>query len=424
MRRVAVLVPLLVTLGLGTAQAGPSGPAGTLPPSVPVGFAVTVAGAAAAPTSLDFSDDGDTLYVASVGGVVTAHPVVGGVATGPPTVFLDGLVQPLGVLAVDRNADGVDEVFVSDKAFNAATNRDEGKVLRASDTDGDGQADVVATVVSGLPNGRHNTNGMAIGPDDGLLYVTNGNSTDSGFGSEGGFPEIQPYSGSLLRISPTVTNKAPSDTTVVGTGWRNIYDVAFAPDGHPLNPTGADQIAAVPMNGPDGQTFGTVTRPAAEDTLSILDVDTTAVEHFGFPWCLYERTGTGAVSEFTQDPTEGSCSPLTSDAGTGITGGVTKALPEALFGLHVSANGLAFNPGTDFPAADDDDLFVAEWGNLFGDETTGHKVVRVSFDATGAVDDVTDFMTGVAPLDLTFAPDGALWVADTAGAIYRVSSPL
>lgn len=32
------------------------------------------------------------------------------------------------------------------------------------------------------------------------------------------------------------------------------------------------------------------------------------------------------------------------------------------------------------------------------------------------------FLTGVLPLDLTFAPDGAMWVADFAGAIYRVAS--
>ncbi len=59
-------------------------------------------------------------------------------------------------------------------------------------------------MISGLPNGRHNTNGLAIGAD-GMLYITNGNSTDSGFGEEGGAPEVQPYSGSVLRVDPTAT---------------------------------------------------------------------------------------------------------------------------------------------------------------------------------------------------------------------------
>ncbi len=427
MRRLIVLALALLLGPLLSASADPVGPAATLPPSVPVGFAISPAAVAAAPTSLDFSADGDTLYVASAAGVITAHAVVAGVATGAATVFLDdldGAEQPLGVLATDLDADGVDEVFVAAKEFNVATNRDEGLVFRARDTDGDGVADQVERVVSGLPNGRHNTNGLAVGPDDGQLYITNGNSTDSGFGNEGGDPELQPWSGSLLRIAPTATDADVADTVVVGTGWRNIYDVAFAPDGHPLNPTGGGQIAAVPMNGPDGQTYNGVQRPRGEDTLSILDVATDEIEHFGFPWCLYDRDQ-GGLDGFIQDADEGACDPLPSKAFDGLPDGVgVQAKPSALFGMHVSANGLDFNPGPAFPPEYENDLFVAEWGNIFGDELTGHKVVRVSFADDGSVADVVDFMTGVVPLDLTFAPDGSLWVADMAGTIFRVDSLL
>jgi glucose/arabinose dehydrogenase len=393
---------------------GPYGTAATLPPSVPAGYAVTVGAAAAAPTALAFSPGGDTLYVTSLAGQVHAYPVVDGLVAGAPAVFLDGLVQPLGVIAADLDGDGVDEVFVSDKEFNPATNRDDGKVLRARDTDGDGAADVVQPVVTGLPNGRHNTNGMALGPLDGLLYVANGNSTDSGFGNEGGHPEVRPYSGSLLRVDPTATGLTPAGAEVVGTGWRNIYDVAFAPAGTPLNPDGSAQVAAVPMNGPDGQTYGGVTRPRGEDTLSILDVG-GPVEHFGFPWCLFDRDR-GGLDGFTQDPGQGSCDALPAAAFAGLpAGGVVQATPSALFGMHVSADGAAFDPATG-------DLFVAEWGNLFGDEAAGHKVVRVRFAPDGSVRSVTDFMTGVVPIDLTFAPDGSLWVADMGGAVHRVSA--
>lgn len=400
------IITVAAALLTATVPAGaePFGPAGTFPPTAPVGFAVTPAGAAPVPTSLAFSPDGATLYVASFAGSVLAYPVLVGAALGPPTAFADGINGPLGVLATD------DAVFVS-----ALGPDGEGTVLRLVDSDGDGASDATETVISGLPNGRHNTNGMAIGPDD-MLYVTNGNSTDSGFGAEGGDPEVQPYSGSLLRIDPTATNLVPQPGMVVGTGWRNVYDVAFAPDGHPL-----EGMAAVPMNGPDGLTYGDTTRPAGEDTLSVLDVSGD-VEHFGFPWCLYDRED-GGLDGFTQDPSEGSCDPLPSKAFDGLPQGVgVQAEPSALFGLHVSADGLAFNPGTDFPAGCDDDLFVAEFGNFFGDEATGHKVVRVSFDGAGGVTSVQDFLTGVLPLDLTFAPDGALWVADFAGPIYRVAS--
>lgn len=403
---VFALVVLLLA-GVGLPAAGDSaGPAGTLPPSVPLGFAVTPAAATVAPTSLAFSPDGETLYVSSLAGSVLAYPVLGGAALGPPTTFLSGLTLPLGVLATDG------AVFVSDLSQEA------GRVTRARDTDGDGAANEVDTVISGLPNGRHNTNGMALGPD-GKLYVTNGNSTDSGFGAEGGPPEVQPYSGSLLRVDPSATGLTPQPAMVVGTGWRNVYDVAFFPPGHPT--VGPGQVlAAMPMNGPDGLTYGGVTRPAGEDTLSVLNVADTVVEHFGFPWCLYDRDNGGLVG-FTQDTAEGSCTPLPAKAFTGLSSAV-QAKPSALFGLHVSADGLAFNPGTDFPPGCDDDLFIAEFGNFFGDELTGHKIVRVRFDGTGAVTAVEDFLTGILPLDLTFGPSGAMWVADFAGTIYRVAS--
>lgn len=422
-RMLAVAGTLSLVLLVGPSAAGddPQGEPGTVPPSVPVGHAITPVAVAPAPTSLSFSPDGDTLYVSSFRNHVLAYPVVGGVVAGAPTVFLGDpatseLTQPLGVLATDvLPGDGIDEVFVSAKEPIGA--RDWGYVVRARDTDGDGVADDVERVVSGLPNGRHNTNGMALGPVDGDLYITNGNSTDSGFGNEGGDPEIQPWSGSLLRVPATATGLDREDTVVVGTGWRNIYDVAFAPDGHPANPLGTEQIAYVPMNGPDGQEYDGVQRPRGEDTLSVLDVATDEVEHFGFPWCLYDRDR-GGLDGFTQDADEGSCDPLPSKALDGLPDGVgVQAKPSALFGMHVSADGVAFDPATG-------DLFVAEWGNIFGDEITGHKVVRVTFHADGSVADVVDFMSGIVPLDLTFAPDGALWVADMAGTIYRVDSLL
>jgi len=209
---------------------------------------------------------------------------------------------------------------------------------------------------------------------------------------------------------------------VVATGMRNIYDIAFFPAGHPGAAPGTMR-AAVPMNGPDGQTYGSITRPAGEDILNVFDAADGVVEHFGFPWCLYDRAQ-GGLDGFTQDPSHGECDPLPATAFTGLTGPAVQAKPSALFGLHVSADGLAFNPNTSFPAAYDNDLFVAEFGNFFGNTPVGHKIVRVRFDGSGAVSSVEDFMTGVLPLDLTFAPDGALWIADTTGVLLRVAAIL
>jgi glucose/arabinose dehydrogenase len=399
-----------LVLVAGSAGADPAGPAETLPPSVPIGFAVTPAAISVTATSLAFSPDGGTLYVTSLLGRVNRYQVVAGLIAGPPTVFVDGLNQPLGVLATE------DAVFIADSV--PGTPRPLGIVYRATDADGTGAADSVETVISGLPNGRHNTNNLAIGPD-GMLYITNGNSTDSGFGEEGGPPEVRPYSGSVVRVDPAATGLTPAPEMVVATGWRNIYDIAFVPSGHPAASPGTMR-AAVPMNGPDGLEYPSGVRPTGEDTLSLFDVADGVVDHFGFPWCLYDRAK-GGLAGFTQDASEGACDPLPAEAFTGLTGPAAQAKPSALFGTHVSANGLAFNPNTNFPAAYDNDLFVAEFGNLFGTLPLGHKIVRVRFGSDGAVTAVEDFMTGILPLDLTFAPDGAMWIADTTGVVLRVS---
>ena len=389
----------------------------TVPPSVPVGFLALPAGVSVTPTSIAFSPDGSKLYAASLAGFVFSHTVVAGTLLGPPIPFLSNLSQPLGVLATE------DGVFVS------VTRGGKGAVLRARDANGDGVADTTEVVISELPIGRHETNGLAIGPD-GMLYVANGNSTDSGFRAEGGTPDEPPFSGSLLRMDPKATNLTPRADMVVGTGWRNIYDVAFVPDGHPSLPAG---FAAVPMNGPDGASYaqpdgGTKARPAGEDTLSLLDVLDDVVEHFGFPYCLYDRSK-GGLAGYTQDPAEGECDPLPAKAFSGLAVSplmegprAAQAKPIALFGQHVSADGLAFNPGGNFPASYAGDLFVTEFGNNPDENTAGHKVVRVRFGPGGEVVAVEDFMSALLPLDLTFAPDGSLWLADLSGLILRISA--
>ncbi|HLF70232.1 MAG TPA: hypothetical protein VI541_04680, partial [Actinomycetota bacterium] len=100
------IVSLFVVLALGAMGAlrANEGPAETLPPSVPVGFAIapqaTVPGAA----SISISPNGSKLYVASYAGLVLTYPLTAGVVTGSPTTFLSGLSSPLGVLATDIGA--------------------------------------------------------------------------------------------------------------------------------------------------------------------------------------------------------------------------------------------------------------------------------------------------------------------------------
>jgi hypothetical protein len=397
---------------VGAAQAAnPYGDANTLPPKVPLGFLVQPAGVAPTATSMSFRPDGKKLYVATNAGFVIAFDVLlGGKALGLPSFYLSNLSSPLGVLATSN------AVFVS------VVQGGKGAVLRTRDLNGDGISDRSEVVIAGLPIGRHNTNALAIGPD-GMLYIANGSSSDSGFRDEGGPPEQPPYSGSLLRVSPTATNLTPQPAMVVATGWRNPFGLAFVPLHHPRLQAG---LAAVTMNGPDGDAYpqaggGTITRPTGEDTLNLVNVSDGVVEHFGFPWCLYDRAK-GGLNGFTQDSAEGACEPLPVKAGDGLLAPLVRARPVALFGTHVSANGLAFNPGGNFPAQYNGDLFVTEFGSNGVIPLIGHKIVRVHFGPGGAVESVQDFMSSALPLAIAFGPDGALWVGDFSGVLLRVSS--
>ena len=390
----------------------------------PPGFVASVWGSVPAPTSIAVGPDTrdpsrERLYASSMDGNIYAMDV--GTALGPPSVFASGFRQPLGM------ASGVSgELFVSDSY--AAEGKTWGTVKVLTDTDSDGFADVDEVVVSGLPNGRHNTNGLALGPDA-RLYIANGNRTDDGIecgpppveSLECPSPEAFPYSGSILAVDPSRRDQTLDDVAVVAKGFRNIYDLAFHP-----SLTGTLFTA---MNGPDD--------PAADDVLYSTDVLDGSVDDMGFPSCLYNphynpfllvevpphgHDGHGESLE----PQDNLNMEVIQRFGRCETSTVTR--PLASFGGHVSADGLAFAT----TAFDDmaGDLFVAEWGNIWGLEdghVSGHKVVRVDLDASGSVvldeetgkPSVHEFMTGGAPIDIIFDGSGMI-VADFAGAIYRI----
>src|SRR5688500_15425680 len=91
------------------------------------------------------------------------------------------------------------------------------------------RGDLKQIVLKDLPNGRHYTNGMAFGPL-GNLYVTNGNATDDGI--EGGDPEVEPWSGSVIKIDPQATDVSLTTLSMpqnlIAHGMRNDYDIAFS----------------------------------------------------------------------------------------------------------------------------------------------------------------------------------------------------
>lgn len=367
-------------------------PLQSLPPVVnALGVAVPT------PTSLAFTPAGDALFVTSWAlGSVFRLPVLPGGLLGPAAEHATGFESPLGVTV---GPDGT--LFVADSyASTRAGRARDGRVWALPASGGDAGA-VGSVVVSELPNGRHNTNNLAVRGD--RLYITNGNSTDDGV--SGGEAEEPPWSGALLSVPLSARGLTPSSpgspgTLVVeATGMRNLYDVAFRP---------GTREAWIPTNGPDALD------PFGEDLLLRATVSDPAdsswvAGDFGFPGCVY-RDGGGGAPVVGQNPAVASTHPCPS----------THRPPEQLLGLHVSADGAAFGPGPE-SGFWGGDLFVAEFGSFNG--ATGHKVVRVPVDAAGVSGRPVDFFAGAAPLDLAFGPAG-LYVADFAsGQITLLRAP-
>ncbi len=320
-------------------------------------------------TSMTFA--GGFLYATSyVRGSVFRAPVLAGAALGPATEYATGFDSPLGVIV---GPDGT--VFVADS--HPSGNRTVGRVRALPPgvtTAAGGQI-----VVDGLPNGRHNTNNLAI--HGGRLYVNNGNSTDNGI--SGGDPEL-PLSGTVLSVDLAARNVAPVESAtlvVAAKGLRNNYDAAFRP--------GTDELW-ITTNGPDALA------PYGEDLLHKVDVVAEGTIHFGFPECAY-KAGPGGPTDpvFIQNP------PITTTCST-----ATHRVPEVTLGLHTSSNGLDFAPTT---GGWDGSLFVTQFGSLNGAE--GHALVRVPVDAAGTAGAPQLVLPAATPLDAVFGPLG-LYVGD------------
>ncbi len=409
-----------VFLVMGAAAPGVAAPAPRPSPVrlVEPGFVVTsYVASGGTPSSLAFGPDtrkggkGDRLYIADYAGnrVLVVDDVAG--VGGEPETFAAGFRGPLGVLA---RPDG--SIYVADSETSREGPwgfRPYGRVWRVRDLNRDGVADKRSLVLKDLPNGRHNTNGMAWGAD-GLLYVSNGNSTDDGV--EGGESEVVPWSGSVVRVDPLAKNVSAAELSprrhLVAHGLRNIYDVAFSP----VDPS----KLFIPMNGIDDARKGsTGENPVdpnladSDDLLYMTEVDDRAIDDFGYPSCLYNTAERGDLRPYD------SPNPLVRKRfGRCDKGSVPR--PAASFGLHTSSDGLAFQTTDGWGKDYVNDLFVAEWGNIFG-PPAGHDIVRVQLDRTGTkVVSQEVFLYADLPIDVTFDEDGAMYVADFSGAIWKV----
>jgi plastocyanin len=312
------------------------------------------------PTSVTFHDS--ALYVTSyAGNAVFKLDVLPGGALGAPATYATGLSSPLGTAF---GPDGT--MYVTDSHQPTDSDRPLGRIWAVPPTGG-----TPKVVVDGLPNGRHNTNGMAV--LNNRLYVANGNSTDDGVT---GGPAEQPLSGAVLSYALPI--KRGAKPTVEARGLRNVYDVAFRPGSKDL---------WFPTNGPDALD------PYGEDLLHRADVS-KATADFGFPACVYKA-----------GPVKGQNPKVATRCGARVSA------PAQALGLHVSADGVAFGTGGVWG----NDLYIAEYGSN-DPSLAGHRVVRVPI--TGAKAGVPqDVVVGPAPLDVAFGPDGMYVVDFDSGSI-------
>jgi glucose/arabinose dehydrogenase len=298
-----------------------------------------------------------------------------------------------------------------------------GKVYALVDRNGDGRADEVHTVASGL----NRPNGVAW--KDGALYVAE-------------ISRILRLDGidDRLKNPPkpvVVTDAYPKDTHH---GWKFIR---FGPDGNLYVPVGA------PCNicDPENPIYSTITRispKGGKPEIFAKGIRNTV----GFDWHPQTRelwfTENGRdwagddspPDELDHAPKAGLhfgfpyCNANTPDKKFGKNRQCSEFVPPAIhLGPHVAALGMRFYTGTMFPEPYRGQIFIAEHGSWNRSEPIGYRVTLVRLQGNKAVSYETfaeGWLTGGAawgrPVDVEVLPDGAMLVSDDkAGAIYRIA---
>lgn len=299
------------------------------------------------PTSIAVSGDGRVFVSEQDGDIAVLSDSDSDGTADSAELYARGFVAPLGLLNHE------DTLYVSHR----------GSVTALVDSNGDGQVHEIETIVSNLPVGIHQNNGLALGPD-GKMYLTLGSTCNA-------CRERSDLSASVLQLNPD-----GSDMRVYSSGLRNVYDIAFHPEDGTL--FGAD-------NGRDELDLH------VPEELNLL-VDGG---DYGWPDCWGDGQGSNC---------EGTLAPV------------------AEMEERSSANGLLFYTGGMFPEEYRNDLFIVQWGSHLRD--TGRKVVRVRLERDGEsyTAELSDFALGIdRPLDIALASDGSLLVADHgSGTIYRI----
>lgn len=302
---------------------------------------------------------------------------------------------------------------------------DRGTVVALPDTDGDGVADRVVTVVSGITRAH----GLAF--HAGWLYVA-------------GTGEIVRFKDDNKDFRPDTPPERIA--TLPPGGGHFTRTIRFTPDGTRLlvsigstcnvceedNPERAAIISMTP-EGKDRQLFATGLRNAVGitfDSRGKLWAVNNGRDWLGDelpPECLYQVVEGGfygwpyAYGNRVPDP----------EFGPNNREKVAASLPPAWeFPAHTAPLGLNFYTGTRWPAEYRGDLFIGFHGSWNSSYKKGYKVMRVRFDKGQPVR-AEDFVTGFLqsrervwgrPVDVITGSDGQMYVTDDLGGrIFRVA---
>lgn len=309
---------------------------------------------------------------------------------------------------------------------------DAGRVVAMPDADGDGRADSLVEVASGLDR----PHGLAFNPaDPRQLYI-----------AETGEVRIWDYE--------PATRKAANARRIVdlpGGGGHSTRTIIFAPppnegsllisvgssmnvgyetdprrarilianaDGSGLRPfaSGLRNSVFMAVHPSTGKVWATDNgRDLLGDDLPPDEINIVEEgRDYGWPLCYGKN-----VHDTEFDPNPGTADPCA---------GKTPSYVDLQ--AHSAALGLAFVTGQGWPAEYEDDLLVAFHGSWNRSVPTGYKIVRVRLDASGAYQGTEDFITGWRPpgesavgrpVAILMRDDGTCFISDDhAGLVYRL----
>lgn len=304
-------------------------------------------------------------------------------------------------------------------------NRDKSEVYAVTDKNGDGRADSVFTIASGL----NKPCGVAF--RNGSLFVAEVNRILR-------FDNIEQN----LNTPPQAVVVYDKYPTATHHGWKYI---SFGPDGKLYVPVGApcnvcDEenpvYASITRMDPDGSNveifaegirnsvgfdwhpdtkelwFTENGRDNMGDNVPTDELNTAPAKgmHFGFPYC---HQGDVLDPEFGKGK---SCADYTT--------------PAIKLGPHVAALGMRFYTGNMFLPEYKNQIFIAEHGSWNRSTPIGYRIMLVRLENNKPVQYIPfahgwlqdDGKVLGRPADVQVAPDGALLVSDDdKGAIYRIA---